>query len=416
MTNRILTAYREKLGPGLMFAAVAVGVSHLVQSTRAGAEYGLGLCGLIVFTCLIKYPAFRFGAEYAAATGQPLLAAYKRQGRLTLLIYILGFPLDMFVATAGIVLVTSGVFKNVLTINLNDIWLSFIILICCATLLISGRYKLFESVTKMIVVIFSILTVIAASLSLPEINWQTDDIAREVVFDRTTLLFMIAIAGWMPTGISVSMFQSVWVCEKAKALDRPVTTAEARFDFNLGYFSTIILALCFVLMGTALMYIPNISTEASPAGFAAQLIDMFTYVIGQWARPLIALAALAVMVSTTLASLDACPRIASAVLRQLVPSIKDDDKFFYLIFLAAQIIGSTLILILFMKSFKTFIDFATSVAFISAPMIAWFNHKAIYSSEIEEHLKPGKVMQTWSLIGIAVMLAVAAYYIFVKLS
>ena len=30
----------EKIGPGLMFAGAAIGVSHLVQSTRAGAEFG----------------------------------------------------------------------------------------------------------------------------------------------------------------------------------------------------------------------------------------------------------------------------------------------------------------------------------------------------------------------------------------
>ena len=30
----------KKLGPGLLFAGTAVGVSHLVQSTKAGAEFG----------------------------------------------------------------------------------------------------------------------------------------------------------------------------------------------------------------------------------------------------------------------------------------------------------------------------------------------------------------------------------------
>ncbi len=31
------------LGPGLLYAGAAIGVSHLVQSTRAGAEYEFGL-------------------------------------------------------------------------------------------------------------------------------------------------------------------------------------------------------------------------------------------------------------------------------------------------------------------------------------------------------------------------------------
>ena len=33
----------SRLGPGLLFAGAAIGVSHLVQSTRAGADFGWGL-------------------------------------------------------------------------------------------------------------------------------------------------------------------------------------------------------------------------------------------------------------------------------------------------------------------------------------------------------------------------------------
>ena len=33
----------QKLGPGLLFAGAAIGVSHLVQSTRSGADFGFGL-------------------------------------------------------------------------------------------------------------------------------------------------------------------------------------------------------------------------------------------------------------------------------------------------------------------------------------------------------------------------------------
>ena len=411
MLKNILTSYQEKFGPGLMFAAVAVGVSHLVQSTRAGANYGLTLTGLIVLSCLIKYPAFRFGSDYAAATGKSLLHAYEQQGRLTLLIFLFGFPLDMFIASAAIVLVTSGIFKNVFHVNIGDIWLSFIILVCIAGLLMSGRYKLFENVTKFVVVLFSILTVIAASLAVPELNWQTNDLTREIEFDETSILFMIAITGWMPTGISVAVYQSFWVCEKAKSLDRALRPEEVRFDFNLGYFSAIILALCFVLMGTALMYNAGIAIKPSPSGFASQLIDMFTQVIGNWARPLIAVAALAVMVSTVMASLDACPRIAESVVRQLLPSVREKSINLQVFFLTIQVIGSTLVLVLFLKSFKSFIDFATSVAFISAPVLAWFNHRAMYSSTIDPTLQPGIIMRAWSLLGIAIMFAVASYYV-----
>ena len=40
--------FLQALGPGIVFAAAAVGVSHIVQSTRAGAVYGLALIGVVI--------------------------------------------------------------------------------------------------------------------------------------------------------------------------------------------------------------------------------------------------------------------------------------------------------------------------------------------------------------------------------
>ena len=46
----------KKLGPGLLFAGAAIGVSHLVQSTRAGADFGWGLGWALVLVNVFKYP------------------------------------------------------------------------------------------------------------------------------------------------------------------------------------------------------------------------------------------------------------------------------------------------------------------------------------------------------------------------
>ena len=44
----------KKLGPGLLFAGAAIGVSHLVQSTRAGADFGLGLLWALLLVNLFN--------------------------------------------------------------------------------------------------------------------------------------------------------------------------------------------------------------------------------------------------------------------------------------------------------------------------------------------------------------------------
>ena len=58
----------KALGPGILFASTAIGVSHLVQSTKAGAEFGFGLLWAILLANLFKYPFFEYGSRYANAT------------------------------------------------------------------------------------------------------------------------------------------------------------------------------------------------------------------------------------------------------------------------------------------------------------------------------------------------------------
>jgi len=52
--NDYVFSFREKFGPGFMFA-LAVGISHLVQSTHAGADYGLPLRLLKFFECKMTH-------------------------------------------------------------------------------------------------------------------------------------------------------------------------------------------------------------------------------------------------------------------------------------------------------------------------------------------------------------------------
>ena len=96
-------------GPGLLFAGAAVGVSHLVQSTRAGAMFGLSMLLVVVIANVVKFPAFRFGPQYAAATGHSLLDGYRRQGRWTLVVFTLLTLATMFTITAVVTVVTAGV-------------------------------------------------------------------------------------------------------------------------------------------------------------------------------------------------------------------------------------------------------------------------------------------------------------------
>ena len=422
-----LNSLIAKLGPGIIFAATSIGVSHLVQATRAGAGFGLALAGFILLACAVKYPAFRFGSEYGAATGLSLVDSYSRQGRWAILVLGLDMAISMFVGTAAIALVTAGLVGSALSLNLNPVSIVIILLVICATLLIGGKYHLFEQVSKAFVALLMLLIIVATIFVLPDLNWNEASLTLPGEMDRVTLLFIIALAGVMPSPMVVSVFQSLWVCAKSKDMKIPFNPADARFDFNLGYVITALLALGFLILGTVLMYQPGIAVADTPNGFATQLISLFTSSIGGFAYPIISLVVVVVMLSSLLAIIDACPRVIGALIsyrkhtraeqanqtaQQRFGELVVHDNKYYVPLIIIQCIGAVTLLLLFISSFRAFIDFATSIAFLTSPLIAFLNHRAMFSADVPPEHRPKKIIEMWSRLGILSLGIFATGYIY----
>ncbi|WP_337228907.1 hypothetical protein, partial [Proteus faecis] len=89
-------------------AAAAVGGSHLVASTQAGAIYGWQLAALILLVNLFKYPFFKAGVQYTMGTGESLVEGYAKLGKT----YLWGFTLlsifSAIVNTAALLLFSAS--------------------------------------------------------------------------------------------------------------------------------------------------------------------------------------------------------------------------------------------------------------------------------------------------------------------
>lgn len=403
------------LGPGLLFAASAVGVSHLVQSTRAGADFGLTMAVLIVAVCLVKYPAFRFGAEYAAATGESLVEAYGRQGRWLLLFFLVALAVEGLAAVPAVSLVTAGLTLGVLGLGANEAVTTMLVVLAASLALGLGRYRLLEGVSKLFVAVFAVLTVVATVASFGLLG-DLPTLAAPIVPTRANLDFSVAVAGWMPVGMGGAVFLSLWVLAKAAVAGRHPSVAEARFDFNLGYLGTVVLALCFLFMGTALLFGRGVEVAASSAAFAAGLVNLFTDSIGGWIRPVIGVAALTVMFSTVLTVVDGFPRVYADVTRRLLAGHARGltPPVLYVVFLCLQAVVALLLLTLLFSSFGAFIDSATTAGFVSAPAIAFLNHRVMTSAGMPEAGRPPGWLRLWSAVGVLVLTTASLSYLYFR--
>ena len=401
------------IGPGIIYAAAAVGISHLVQSTRAGADYGLTMTVIMLVIFLLKYPALRFGADYAAITGDNLIDSYYRQGHWVIYIFTGVTLLTMLFVMASLSLVTAGLFKALLNLTLPDILVAGILLAAGSIILIYGHYRLLELLSKILVPIFSLFILITTVILIPEINWSgANFLAPEI--DTRTLVSIVLLAGFMPTPVDGSVLQSLWTCAKFKDAGTRFPISSVRVDFNIGYVTSLVLAFCFLLMGTVVLHNSGVQLANNSGAFASQVISLFTTAIGGWAYPLIAVSAFTVMLSTLLTILDGYPRTIATVFDKLSPANKLSAYFNrnLNLIIVLNSIGSIIIMLFLMKSFQAFIDLTSALVFITAPLFAVLNHRAIFGADIPKAYMPGRLMRIWSLTGIIVMAVIALMYIY----
>lgn len=429
----------SQLGPGLLMAGAAIGVSHLVQSTRAGAMYGWGALIFVLLANLMKYPFYEYGHRYAAASGQNLIQAYRQQGKR----FFIPFLAISFISAIG----SFAVDAFVAAMLLQYLWfpqvsatvLAIAVLLFCWGLIAVGRYRLFEQVTKWCVIFLSVATIAAvvmavsttlgqaastltattlASSSLTsssvevaaDIVASTTNTAKPSIFTWAAVPFLVAFMGWMPGGLELSVWQSLWVQADGKDSGEATSMEEASFDFNFGYILTVVLACLFLTLGT--LTLPEQGLAAEPAEFAGQLVGMYTNYIGAWAEPVIGLCAIAAIFSTTFTVVDAFPRTLEAGLYELLPSAREWQWPIRQTLALTFITLAGLLLSIFTAGFEPLINAITIIAFIAAPFYAWLNMRSIRT--LEADAQPSEWLKVLAIIGLVYLSGFSLIFISLK--
>ncbi len=394
----------KKLGPGFLFAGAAIGVSHLVQSTRAGADFGFGLLWALLLINIVKYPFFEFGPRYASATGESLLGGYQKMGKGVLIAYFVITFATMFTIQTAVTIVTAGIASSLFGGN-PKLWTAIIIGICFVILLV-GRYKVLDTLMKVIVIGLTISTLTAVALAFQKADAVS--FAQVIPTDVISLGFLIAFMGWMPAPLDISIWQSIWTVEKKK-IDPDVTPSQSRFDFNVGYIATTILAIGFVSLGALIMFNSGDEFSSSGTQFANQLVAMYTSSLGDWAKVIIGVAALTTMFSTTLTTLDASPRVMH---RTSEIFMKRSLKRGYLTWLLILVLGTLAIFFFFIAEMGLLIKVATVLSFLTAPFYAILNYRLISGKHTPEEARPKTSYKLYSLLSILILIGFSVWYLF----
>ena len=395
---------RQALGPGILLAGAAIGGSHLVASTQAGARYGLGLLGLVLLANLFKYPFLLVGSRFTAVSGLNLLEGYQRQRGWYLPVYLLITFTTGVANIAAVTAVTGSLATSFLPGS--PVALALAILLVGLLLLLLGHYRSLDRFSKLVVLVLVVSTVVATAAIL----WQgpvaaSPDFFSPSPWTAAALPFLVALMGWMPCPLDLAAWSSLWIHAREEDSGHRGSQAEVEADFNLGYLATVLMAVLFLLLGAWVMHGTGKQFSAAGGPFAQQLIQLYTASLGSWATPLIAAAAFTTMASTSLTCLDGYPRAASAGVRllrgftgQAVHDRRDHQVWILLHFgLAAAVIG------LWQGSMGTLVQLAMIVSFLTTPVLAWMNLRVIQGRQVAPAQRLGPVLLWTARLGLVAL-------------
>ena len=411
-----IQSLKNTLGPGILFASTAIGVSHLVQSTKAGALFGFGLLWAVVAANVLKYPFFEFGSRYANATGTSIIEGYQKLSKWALWTYFIITVSSMFFVCAAVGKVTSGFMENLFQLNkigLSGSLSSILIFMICGGILIIGKFKILDKLIKIIGLVLLISTLTAFSLCIfhGPVNKNVAFISYQSI-NSDAWFFLIPLMGWMPTAVDLSSWNSLWTVEKIKSSKYHPALKETLFEFNFGYIISGLLSICFITLGAFLIYGTSEVMETSSHLFANQVVNLYTKIFGNWSYIIIASSTFSIMFGTCIAVFDGYGRVLNKTTELLFPKLSIIRNK-YAICVLILITGTFLITNEFEKSgdFGILVNFATSISFIIAPIIAVFNFLVV-NKYLDKKFIPPKWLNYLAILGVIYLTLFSILYLF----
>ncbi len=415
------SSFWQSFGPGLLWAAAAIGVSHLVQSTRAGAAGGFTLAWVVLLALLLKYPFFEYGPRYAAATGESLVEGYRRLGRWALWLYLLITLATALIVQVAVALFTAFLFAYVLGVDWSLAATGTLVLGLCGGLLWLGRFRALDATIKAVLVLLAVSTLVAAVAAAPRVAdadltpWPLAPGSETVAF-----AFILALAGWMPSAIDISVWSSLWTLAKDRASGVRATVGDALLDFRIGYVGTGLIALAFLTLGAGVMHASGESFRPEGTLFSLQLVELYAQTLGPWARPVVLVAVLTTMFSTTLTVMDGFPRAIARSFHALrtgveAPPPEEKEGKGYWIALATLAVLTVVVFAFLVGNLTSMVDFATTVSFLTAPVLGYLNLRVVTAPHVPEAWRPGSRLRALSYLGLILLGGTAAVYLLTEL-
>jgi Mn2+/Fe2+ NRAMP family transporter len=309
------------LGPGLIITACIVGSGELIMTPIVGWKYGFDLLWFIALGCVIKVFVQVELGRFAVTHGMTTLEAMDSiPGPRLVVSWLVWAWLVMFCCIifqiAGIIGAVGQVFDPLQWSFLDARAIAIVLAAICGVLLFIGRYRMIEIFAMVLVLLFTICTIMMAmGLQWTEFRITGEEIKQGLSFKLpgsfTTAFAALGIIG---VGASELIYYPYWCLEKGYARNvGPRDDSAAWFARAQGWmkimrtdaFVSMVIytsaTIAFFLLGAAVL--PEVrefpsSMQDAKDTIIPELSKMYTTF--KWGLPVFTVGAFAVLFSTML--------------------------------------------------------------------------------------------------------------------
>lgn len=344
----------KHFGPGILLMMTGVGTSHLVMAPTAGGRFAYALLWCIPVAYIFKYYGFEMAFRYTNATGKSILDAYATaKGKWPVWYVFITTLIQCAVGQAGRLIAASAVCYFFFTVYLGAplaTWIYGLLLAGLSVgLLLTGKYKILELVTKILAGILMVSAIAVFAVTPPPL----EGLAHLFIYDTPygSWLIIAAWLGLLPTGIDVSLQASEWTYVKGRGLTRVRRLADkaglarstagtsnmedfkfdistlpshareyirkwyrtAIWDFRVGHIVSALTVIIFVCLAAVTMY-PSAVEGTNVMG---EIAKIYTLSVGPWMMGIFLAGAFAALFSTSFNYFDGWPRVCAACCRNL---------------------------------------------------------------------------------------------------
>jgi Mn2+/Fe2+ NRAMP family transporter len=403
-------------GPGILWANIAIGETHLVLLPYAGALFGTSVLWIVLLVHVFYYPNFEYGPRYAVATGKSLLDGYwdTKVGKPLFWIFLA----MTFVTPPLLMASLGGLVGSVLYAAFPQVSFGIWCLVAYALtllLILSGRYKLIENIAKLLIVVIVAISVFAFFAEPPSVGVLLGGLVPTYVAASGFMLVVVAILR-MPTDPTTSIFLSKWAQQKRREWgdDKAVLVSSLKkslTDIRTGFVISFFVAMVFLSLGAVVLRPLGIVPEG--IDISIRLAEIYTMTFGRWMFPIFIGAAFIAFWGTYMSAMDGMFRLFSNVIERL---FEPSEKRNRLITSAYLVVAATagLLMATVIQRPIVLVLLAVSMGLIYYPAIFGMNIWCV-TKQVDPEFRPGKLNLIVAFTGLVLGIGALVLLILVRM-